>query len=164
MIITSSRKPSKRSRTLCKYLAYFFNTEYINRGKAGIEDLIDVASDNIVLSIGDRHGNPGSLVLYYKTDASRLSIYFKLLDLPRTKYSTSKMMDPVIVGKTELAQKLSVFTALHKKEEADNNKNIIHSYKILKVTEKKLLFFDNKSIIFNFEIISYRVMDGELSE
>ncbi len=63
-MITTSRKPSRRSRTLGRDLERVLIGKYITRGKANIETLVEKAriegQDRIIL-IYDIHGNPGKL-------------------------------------------------------------------------------------------------------
>ena len=74
MLITSSRKPSIKTRTLCKELASFFQCESINRGKMGMKETLSLVADGPLLIVGEYHGNPGSLIFYAQDGRELLSI------------------------------------------------------------------------------------------
>ncbi|MBO4302054.1 hypothetical protein J5839_01750 [Methanosarcinaceae archaeon] len=69
MLITSSRKPSDSTRILCKKLAVFFDCHYMTRGKMSLSEVLEEGRENIILLVGEFHGNPGSLS-FYGTDGS----------------------------------------------------------------------------------------------
>ena len=109
MLITSSRKPSNRTRTLCKYLATFFNCEYVNRGKMGMGEVLHLAHDDPLLIVGEFHGNPGSLAIYDSNGLCLLSIHMTVSYPENSKFSKLKLVEPVIVGtgRSELNLKLA---------------------------------------------------------
>ncbi len=111
MLVTSSRKPSARTRILCKYLASFFNCDYINRGKMGLEELCTHIVDTLLV-VGDFHGNPGSLNIYDGELNSLLSAKFTLSEPDQLKNSHLRSTEPVISGSSELAHVLSQITGL----------------------------------------------------
>ncbi|RLI73101.1 rRNA maturation protein, partial [Archaeoglobales archaeon] len=55
MILTTSRKPSKKTRRLAKVLARFMNWSYLNRGKISFEDLLSMGKLAIIEEV---KGNP----------------------------------------------------------------------------------------------------------
>ena len=64
MIITTSRKPSRRSRTLGRDLSNVLLGKYVTRGKAGLDVLVENArnlGEKRVVLIYDVHGNPGKV-------------------------------------------------------------------------------------------------------
>ncbi|GEM_PF-472627 len=64
MLITTSRKPSRRSRTLGRDLARVLGGKYITRGKGNLERIVSLARNaghTRVVLIYDIHGNPGKL-------------------------------------------------------------------------------------------------------
>jgi U3 small nucleolar ribonucleoprotein protein IMP4 len=76
MLLTSSRKPSFKTKILCKKLALFFDAPYMNRGKTSFSEVLEQAAGNVLLVVGDYHGNPGSLSFYDVNSNSFLSVYF----------------------------------------------------------------------------------------
>ena len=67
MLISTSRKPSQKTRTFCKNFQHAFGFEYTNRGKSSLRDLLIKASelghDSLVL-VYQIKGNPSKLTFY----------------------------------------------------------------------------------------------------
>jgi U3 small nucleolar ribonucleoprotein protein IMP4 len=67
MLITTSRKPSKRTRSFCRSLNRVLNSEYINRGKMSMRDVLLKASDlscSRIALIHEYQGNPSKITFY----------------------------------------------------------------------------------------------------
>ena len=62
MIITTSRKPSQRTRSLVNDLARVFNFEILNRGKIPLSELIENKDDMIIVE--ELKGNPGRIKIF----------------------------------------------------------------------------------------------------
>lgn len=62
MIITTSRKPSQRTRTFVNDLARVFNFEIQNRGKIPLSEIINNKKDIVIVE--EFKGNPARLKLY----------------------------------------------------------------------------------------------------
>jgi U3 small nucleolar ribonucleoprotein protein IMP4 len=64
MLITTSRKPSQRTRSFCKSLARVLNSSYINRGKMSIRDVLirssELGYDKIAV-VTEMKGNPNRI-------------------------------------------------------------------------------------------------------
>jgi U3 small nucleolar ribonucleoprotein protein IMP4 len=64
MLITTSRKPSQRTRSFCKSLVGVLNSSYINRGKMSIREVLikssELGYDKIAL-ISEIKGNPSRI-------------------------------------------------------------------------------------------------------
>ncbi|WNY24639.1 hypothetical protein [Methanolapillus millepedarum] len=75
MLLTSSRKPSQKTKILCKKLALFFDAAYMTRGKMSFSDVLENGSGGILLVVGEFHGNPGSLSFYDESGKTFLSVY-----------------------------------------------------------------------------------------
>ncbi|WNY26885.1 hypothetical protein [Methanolapillus ohkumae] len=75
LFMTSSRKPSQKTKILCKKLALFFDAAYMNRGKTSFSDILESASGSVLLVVGEFHGNPGSLSFYDAGGKPFLSVY-----------------------------------------------------------------------------------------
>ena len=112
MLITSSRKPSNRTRTLCKHLATFLNCEYVNRGKMGMGEVLHLAHNNPLLIVGEFHGNPGSLAIYDGNGLCLLSIHMTVSYPENSKFSKLKLVEPVIVGTGRSKLELKLADAL----------------------------------------------------
>ena len=64
MLITTSRKPSQRTRSFCKGLVRVLNSSYINRGKMSIRDVLIKSSElgyNIIAVVSEMKGNPSRI-------------------------------------------------------------------------------------------------------
>ena len=67
MLITTSRKPSTKTRQLCKALSRVFSAECINRGKMSMRDVFLKTSSKgyeTTLIINDSQGNPSKITFY----------------------------------------------------------------------------------------------------
>ncbi len=67
MLITTSRKPSTKTRQLCKALSRVFKAECINRGKMSMRDVFLKTSSKgyeTTLIINDFQGNPSKITFY----------------------------------------------------------------------------------------------------
>ena len=67
MLITTSRKPSQRTRSFCKSLNRVFKSEYANRGKMSIRDVLLKSSEigfNKTAVISETKGNPSKIDFY----------------------------------------------------------------------------------------------------
>jgi|GEM_PF-802862 len=61
MLLTSSRKPSFKTKILCKKLALFFDAAYMTRGKMSLSEVLERSGGVVLCIVGEYHGNPGSL-------------------------------------------------------------------------------------------------------
>lgn len=64
LLITSSRKPSFKTKILCKKLALFCDAVYMTRGKMPLSEVLERGEGCAVLIVGEFHGNPGSFSFY----------------------------------------------------------------------------------------------------
>ena len=101
-LLTTSRKPGRKTRRFAKVLARFFNWRYINRGKLSLEDLSNLSEAFWIIS--EVKGNPAILTLYEKCE-KRLEISFTLSNVNKLKMDDSAVVfqgklpfDPVIFG------------------------------------------------------------------
>lgn len=106
MIITTSRKPSSKTRTFCKHLAMFTGWEYLARGKSSLPML----GDDLLLA-GERRGNPGSLKFFSKGKCVLYILFNVSLDK-----EVGKGDAPVIEGNAPLALALGKVTGFKKGE------------------------------------------------
>lgn len=64
MLITTSRKPSQRTRSFCKSLVRVLNSSYINRGKMSIRDVLIKSSElgyTKIAVVSELKGNPSKI-------------------------------------------------------------------------------------------------------
>jgi U3 small nucleolar ribonucleoprotein protein IMP4 len=67
MLITTSRKPSQRTRTFCRGLERVINARCINRGKMNIHEVFlktKIMGFDRVAIISEKNGNPSGLDIY----------------------------------------------------------------------------------------------------
>ncbi|WNY23226.1 hypothetical protein MmiHf6_05310 [Methanimicrococcus hongohii] len=76
MLLTSSRKPSFKTKILCKKLALFFDAAYMTRGKMPLSEVLEQGSGAVLCIVGEYHGNPGSLSFYDPSGHLFLSLRF----------------------------------------------------------------------------------------
>ena len=86
MFITTSRKPSSRTRSFCQSLSHALNAKYENRGKMSFRDVLIKATSSgfqKILIVSQIKGNPSRIEIY-DTDG-KLLLFLKvtvaLLDL-----------------------------------------------------------------------------------
>lgn len=101
-VITTSRKPGRKTRRFAKVIARFFNWRYVRRGKMGIQDL-QALSDNFWI-ISEVKGNPALLTLYKKGEEV-LRIGFTVSNIKKVEMDDSTVVfygkapvDPLVFG------------------------------------------------------------------
>lgn len=77
MLISTSRKPSQKTRTFCKNFQHAFGFEYMNRGKSSLRDLLikaaELGHDSLVL-VYQIKGNPSKLTFYDLEGEEKLAL------------------------------------------------------------------------------------------
>ena len=86
MLITTSRKPSGRTRSFCQDLGHVLNAKYVNRGKMSFRDVLIKATSlgfQEIAIVSQIKGNPSKIEIY--NENSELLLFLKitvsLLDL-----------------------------------------------------------------------------------
>ncbi|MBN2110206.1 MAG: hypothetical protein JW705_03850 [Methanosarcinaceae archaeon] len=153
MQITSSRKPSAGTRTLCKLLASFYDCDYFNRGKMGMEDVLGQTEGSTLMIVGEYHGNPGSITMYDPHGSCVLSLYVSL-SLSTEPYPRSRQTKPFIEGEGELA---SLFSRLL---QPDPVEDAFRPLKML-VSDSRLDFLEADLTLFSLKVRTYRISDGD---
>jgi len=64
MIVTTSRKPSQRTRSFCKRFARYIGAEYITRGKLSMKEIFGM--DSRIIYVTEFKGNPGRITIFDK--------------------------------------------------------------------------------------------------
>jgi len=97
VLLTTSRKPSRRTRSLAKVLARFMNWRYINRGKLSLNELFKLSSDEGLAIIEEVKGNPAILkIINPKDESILLKIRFNVSNVIKVKMDDSPV---VFIGK-----------------------------------------------------------------
>ena len=102
MIVTTSRKPGRKTRTFVKLLSSYMNWQYVSRGKKSLEELFSSFSD--IVLIGEIKGNP-SILKVFKNAKETFKLRFNLAKTVKTKMDDSPVFfsgkldfDPAILG------------------------------------------------------------------
>lgn len=69
MLITTSRKPSQRTRSFCQRLKKAMGYPYINRGKMNTREILQKAreyNEPTIAIVSEKHGNPSRITFYNK--------------------------------------------------------------------------------------------------
>ncbi len=106
MILTTSRKPSRRTRRLAKVLAWFMNWRYVQRGKLSLEELYSMLNKNENLAIIEEvKGNPAILKIVHPEKGELLRIRFNVSNVVKIKMDDSPVVfvgkapfDPLLLG------------------------------------------------------------------
>jgi U3 small nucleolar ribonucleoprotein protein IMP4 len=105
VILTTSRKPSQKTRSLAKALARFMNWRYVNRGKLSLEDLFEMCDENLII-LKEIKGNPSILdVIDVRSGKVILRLRFNVSNIVKVKMDDSPVVfvgkppfDPLIFG------------------------------------------------------------------
>lgn len=112
MFVTSSRKPSAKTRNLCKRLSPFIG-RYVNRGKISMRELLKLAEGESFIVVGEYHGNPGELVFYGKNGQLLFSLRFAESFAESGSQSIDSdgipEVEPLFAGKGDVANALADF-------------------------------------------------------
>ncbi len=151
MLITSSRKPSINTRSLCKNLASFFHCENINRGKMGMGEVLSLVESDPgpLLIVGEYHGNPGSLIFYTPDGRELLSIRTSVTTVKKLQKKVSPKILPVATGHGDIAPILAKILAIQLVDEPS-------SPLVLEISDDQLDFFYEGQELFRLNIKTIR--------
>ncbi len=145
MILTTSRKPSRRTRSLAKALARFLNWEYINRGKKSLDDVF--ALDKEVCIISEIKGNP-AIMHFYRDGEEFFRISFTVSNIKKVKMDKST---PVFVGKAPFDP--LIFGALPQNKAGLKLARKVDFPKKIVVKKNTLHFYYGDELVFTMRII-----------
>lgn len=155
MLITSSRKPSAKTRAFCKLLSRFIAGRCITRGKTGMQELLNFVEGEPLIILGEYHGNPGELSFYDETG--------KLLFSLRFSDSYSKEIDsywfqdlkPFLTGEGEIADAFEAFFNFQKigKDKPDQ---LPAGSTLIAVGEKEIDFMGSGKSLFKLNIKGFK--------
>lgn len=154
MLITSSRKPSAKTRTLCKLLSRFTAGRCINRGKMGMQELLEFAQGGPLIVIGEYHGNPGELSFY---DETALLFSLRFADWYSQEIDSFWFPDiePALMGKGEIADALESFFH-YQRVESDKIDQLPSRYTLISVGEKAIDFIGDGKSLFKLNIKGFK--------
>ena len=79
MLITTSRKPSRQTRSFCQSLGHILNAEYVNRGKMSFRDVLVKAASlgfQKIAVVSQIKGNPSKIEIY--NENSEMLLFLKI--------------------------------------------------------------------------------------
>ena len=155
MLITTSRKPSAKSRTLCKFLSRFIAGRCISRGKMGMPELLEYAEGRPLIIVGEYHGNPGELAFY--DDAGKLLFSLRFSDWYSEEIDSYWFpnVEPVLTGKGEIADALEAFFRFNRIEN-DKAGQLPSNSLVMAVEEKEINFTGSGKSLFKFNIKGFK--------
>lgn len=155
MLITSSRKPSAKTRTLCKLLSRYIAGRCITRGKMGMQELLDFAQGAPLIVIGEYHGNPGELGFYDETGKLLFSLRFVDWYSQEIDSFWFPDVEPALTGKGEIADALESFFHF-RKVESDKIDQLSPRYKLIAAGEKDVDFIGDGKSLFKLNIRGFK--------
>lgn len=155
MLITSSRKPSAKTRTLCKLLSRFTAGRCINRGKMGMQELLDFAQGGPLIVIGEYHGNPGELSFYDETG----KLLFSLRFADRYSHEIDSFwfpdVEPALTGHGEISDALESFFHFQRIE-GDKIDQLPSRSTLIAAGEKDIDFIGDGKSLFKLSIRGFK--------
>lgn len=155
MLITSSRKPSAKTRTLCKLLSRFIAGRCINRGKMGMHELLEFAQGQPLIVIGEYHGNPGELSFYDETGKSLFSLRFADWYSQEIDSFWFPDVEPALTGTGEIADALDSFFHFQKVGN-DEIYQLSPRYTLIAAGEKDVDFIGDGQSLFKLNIKGFK--------
>jgi len=106
VILTTSRKPSRKTRSLAKALSRFMNWRYVQRGKMSLEDVFSMLNEGEKLAIlSEVKGNPAILRILDSNGKEILWMRFNVSNIVKVKMDDSPVVflgrspfDPLLLG------------------------------------------------------------------
>ena len=155
MLITSSRKPSAKTRLLCKLLSRFIACRRITRGKMGMQELMEFTQSGPLIVVGEYHGNPGELSFY---DGNRKLLFsLRFVDWYSQIIDSYRFSDvkPMLIGQGEIAEAFEFFFQFKRTESDKIDKFLPHSTLIV-IEGKDIYFMGSGKCLFSLSIKGFK--------
>ncbi|MDI9624784.1 MAG: ribosomal biosynthesis protein [Methanothermobacter sp.] len=99
MLLTTSRKPSQRTRSFCQKLKRSMGCPYINRGKMNIQEILQKTiehGESTLAIVSEKHGNP-SKITFYNTRGQQIGYMTINVAIPKKLEAkpTKKIKGPI---------------------------------------------------------------------
>lgn len=122
MLISTSRKPSQKTRKFCKTLAHATGSSSVNRGKMNMRELLlkalELEEVNLAV-VNEIKGNPSKITFYSNKGDELLSILISaVLENEKLNIAPGSLK---IVSEVEKLDKLSEILSFEKVDKADYN-------------------------------------------
>ncbi|KZX12677.1 Brix domain-containing protein [Methanobrevibacter filiformis] len=158
MLISSSRKPSQKTRSFCKNLSNALDFPYINRGKMSIRDLFLKAhsvDENSLILVYENKGNPSKITFYNENGDEGLSLIISAkITKERLNIDTNYLKLQCDFPKLEVLSEIM---------NIPTGKNIVGNYIHIKSSNKNdniaiIEFYNNKDSKIDFEIAIKKII------
>lgn len=142
MIVTTSRKPSRRTRTFAKIFCRFLGWKYLQRGKKSFRDL-DLKNLCVISEI---KGNPAIMSFYFDGE-KKLEIQFSVGNIKKMELSEGAIL---FIG-----EKFNLFGAITKEMLDKFDKKPKFEKRIVE-KGSELFFYFKGDLVFKMRIYSLR--------
>ena len=155
MLITSSRKPSAKTRTLCKLLSRFIAGRSMTRGKMGMQELLEFAEGGPLIVVGEYHGNPGELSFYDENGKLLFSLRFTDWYSQELDSYWFPDIEPALTGQGEIADAFESFFHFQRVE-SDKIDQLPPRSTLIAVGEKDIDFMGSGKSLFKLNIKGFK--------
>ncbi|MDR7666275.1 rRNA maturation protein [Methanosarcina sp. Z-7115] len=154
MLVTSSRKPSAKTRTLCKLLSRFIAGRSMTRGKMGMQELLEFVEGGPLIVVGEYHGNPGELSFF---DEGKLLFSIRFSDWYSQELDSYWFPDvePALTGHGEVADAFESFFHFQRVE-SDKIDQLPSRSTLIAVGEKEIDFMGSGKSLFKLNIKGFK--------
>lgn len=142
MIVTTSRKPSRRTRSFVKSFCKFLGWKYLQRGKTSLKDL---KLDELCI-ISEIKGNP-SVMSFYFNGKKRLEIFFSVGNVKKLELGKGEVL--------YLGERFNFFRAITNEMLEKFDKKPYFEKRILEIGNE-LFFYYKKELVFKIKISKVR--------
>ncbi|MCC4767444.1 rRNA maturation protein [Methanosarcina sp. DH1] len=155
MLVTSSRKPSARTRALCKLLSRFMAGRCITRGKMGMQELLEFAEGGPLIVVGEYHGNPGELSFYDEVGKLLFSLRFTDWYSKELDSYWFPDIEPLLTGQGEIADAFEAFFHFQRVE-SDKIDQLLPSSILIAIGEKDIDFMGSGKSLFKLNLKGFK--------
>jgi U3 small nucleolar ribonucleoprotein protein IMP4 len=155
MLITSSRKPSPKTRLLCKLLSRFIACRRITRGKMGMQELMEFTQNGPFIVVGEYHGNPGELSFYDGSRKLLFSLRFVGWYSQRIDSYLFSDVKPILIGQGEIAKAFELFFQF-KRIESDKIDEFTSRSILIVIEGKDIYFMGSGKCLFSLSIKGFK--------
>lgn len=155
MLITTSRKPSGRTRSLCKLLSRFIAGRCITRGKMGMQELLEFAEGGPLIVVGEYHGNPGELSFYDETGKLLFSLRFTDWYSKELDSYWFPDIEPTLAGTGEIADAFEAYFHF-KRVESDKIDQLPSGSTLIVAGEKDVNFMGSGRSLFKLNVRGFK--------
>ncbi|AGN16802.1 ribosomal biogenesis protein [Methanobrevibacter sp. AbM4] len=157
MLISTSRKPSQNTRKFCKNLMHATGSEYINRGKSSIRDILlksTTLGNDSTAFVYEIKGNPSKITFF-----SRAEKVLSILVTVKTQNTRLHMNPKNLKVKCEV-EELAVIADLLDAELDDNpSENYLYIHKYTEEDQKE--YIEKDYVDYKIGIIDFYNKNGE---